>query len=73
MLICGFHFSVLLEVYSTSFLPALSHAVTLLLSMAEHEVNRQLRVSAMHCLQAAAQLHRECIKPGSQALSKKNC
>ena len=57
--------SLLTSVYSAEFLPALSHAVTLLLNMAEHECSRQLRTKSMICLKEAAQLNRQSAVSGT--------
>lgn len=47
--------SVLQTVYSTLFLPALGHAVSVLLHLAETEQLKELRIEAMLCLCALAQ------------------
>ena len=49
--------SVLQTVYSTSFLPALGHAVSALLHLVEKERLRELRIESMHCLCNLAQSH----------------
>ncbi|EDO32342.1 predicted protein, partial [Nematostella vectensis] len=38
-------------IYSTRFLPALGHGVSLLLDVSEHEKARNLKIEAIHCLQ----------------------
>lgn len=43
---------VLLQMYSLDFRLCLSHAVTILLSLAEKERNRKLQIAAMECLDA---------------------
>lgn len=45
---------VLLQMYSLEFRLCLSHAVTILLSLAEKERNRKLQIAAMECLGALA-------------------
>ena len=57
-IICDFLFSSVLQtVYSTSFLPALGHAVSALLHLVEKERLRELRIESMHCLCNLAQCH----------------
>lgn len=50
LLVLKLPFDLLGRVYRASFLPCLGHAVTLLLSLAQHESMRQLRMAAMRCL-----------------------
>ncbi|XP_071805333.1 TELO2-interacting protein 1 homolog [Asterias amurensis] len=46
---------VLRQLYSPEFLPAVGHAVSLLIALAESERLRELRVTSMTCLQTLAQ------------------